>query len=561
MIEANVRQPFPRSGSVPAPVSGLSGQALTAGFAAIATLLIVLAFVFLSLDVPSQMFRSPDENASFIFTRTLANTGEFSYAADFLEGDEENLLHPRGALTKDDRAVPFNFLGLPILYAPAYKVLGDNLRYIAIPLTALVVVSMASAGSLLAKERPWVAWLGVLGMTPFMATYTRPFFNVLPALAFMSTGAYFLIKYYQSGGGWKHLLFASVAFGLAAWMRYELVIFQSLIVVIVTLQCRRALRPAIVDMALYGMVTTVVFLGPLMVVNTVIYGSPLEYGYSLFNEVYFPERVSSGSPIDSVRAVLLPAYPLDLVLAVKAFAHHVFGVAPLAVIGAGLGVWVVLRENRPSLPFIFAYGLLGLYVYLYRGAGYSWAADLSVPTLEASVVRYSVPLYLGLYLLAVHGIGKGLGNGLGNGLPFACLVMMAVISLTGLARDLDGNPLFIRDRLNEGTESVETLIAATESDSIIYTDIYDKVLSTQRNVATWWGGSLSYTEGHFKPAEVAASMNRVSANRKVYLIVSEEGKVLPPLTKELAGFNLTLRPSGISRLYALDQLAGAAGAP
>jgi hypothetical protein len=557
VIEANVGAAIASKAAGRSAIAGRSVLALPTLLSAVATLSIILGFVFLSLDVPSQMFRSPDENANFIFTRTLADSGELAYTADFLETDAENLLHPRGALTLDDKAVPFNFLGLPILYAPAYKLLGHDLRYVALPLTAVSVISMAGAGALLAKERPWVAWLGVLGMSPFIAIYTRPFLNVLPSLAFMSAGAYFLIKYYQSGGIRKHLVLASVAFALAAWMRYELVIFQSLIIVIVTLQCRKSFWPAILDMALYAITTGAIFLGPLLVANTLIYGSPLDYGYSLFNEVYFPERASGESPLDAVRSILLPAYPLDMHLATRAFANQVFGVAPLIVIGAGLGVWAVLKENRPATPFLIAYGILGLYVYLYRGAGYSWAADLSAPTLEASVIRYSVPLYLGFYLLAVHGMGKGFGDGL----PLACLAMMAVISMTGLARDLDGNPLFIRDRLNGGSESTKALIAATEPDSIIYTDIYDKVLATQRNVATWWGGSLSYEEGHFKPAEVAASMNRVVPHRKVYLIVSEERMVLEPLNVELARFDLVLQPNEFSELYVLEHLPVTGNAP
>ena len=82
---------------------------------------------------------APDENASYIFTRALADTGKLWYEKDFLAGDEENLLHPRGAITHDGRAVPFNFLGLPVLYAPFYKVLGEDTRYVGVAIAVVTV--------------------------------------------------------------------------------------------------------------------------------------------------------------------------------------------------------------------------------------------------------------------------------------------------------------------------------------------------------------------------------------------------------------------------------------
>ena len=56
---------------------------------------------------------------------------------------------------------------------------------------------------------------------------------------------------------------------------------------------------------------------PLALLNQEVYGNWKTYGYSLFNEVYFPERndAANASALRSnfvaLRGVLLPSYPFQ----------------------------------------------------------------------------------------------------------------------------------------------------------------------------------------------------------------------------------------------------------
>lgn len=543
-------------------IARVSGAALVP----VAVLVTLIAVALVSLDVPATSFRSPDEHAGYLFTRVFAETGRLSYTADYLQADEENLLHPRGALTLDGRAVPFNYLGLPVLYAPAYHLLGEHIRYVAIPLAVLTVGALAAAGSMLAPRRRWLAWAALLGATPIVYYLNRPFLNTLPSLAFMSVGLYLLMDYYRSEtpGRRGRLWGASAAFAVAAFARYEFAIFEALFVAIVLLQKHQMkLRRATADMMLFIATMGVVFVLPVLILNTLTYGSPLTFGYGLFNEAYFPDRTSAAPfPMNFVRlarAILLPAYPFDLSLTSNAFIHQALGVAPVFAIVALLGLISVVRNRAVPAGYMAAYGLLAVYVFLYRGAGYSWLADSPTANLEASVVRYALPIYVGFYLLAVYGLAQ-----VQSGHVAATLVgILVLVGLLGAFRDVGGHLLHIKTQVRASDEVTRTeILPNTEPDALIYTDVFDKTIGPYRDVAAWWGGVRGTHGAFFQPDDVARSISRVYPSRPVYLYVFEEDFVVPQLDDALERWGLEVSAMGPKRLYRIERASdvGAASA-
>ncbi len=533
----------------------------TVSFTLIVPVLVAVTFVIMaltSLDVPATSFRSPDEHAAYLFTRTFAETGRLYYTEDYLLEDEENLLHPRGALTIEGRAVPFNYLGIHVLYAPVYRLLGENTRYIAIPLGLLAISALAGAGSMLIPRRSWVAWAAVLGVTPIIYYLNRPFLNTLPSLAFASLGLFFLMRYFRAeaqSGRWQ-LLAASAAFALAAFSRYEFVIFETLLVAIVLLHKHEGnIRRATTDMVLFAGMLGAFFVLPVLVLNELTYGSPFSFGYGLFNEAYFPDRAGSApfpmGLFQLARSALLPAYPLDFGLAFAAFTRQVLGVAPVFAIVALLGAVRVVRKRPIPWPFVAAYGMLAVYVFLYRGAGYSWLADSPTASLEASVVRYSLPLYVGFYLLAVYGLAQVQGAHVVS----ALVGILVLVGVLGALRDVDGSLLHLRTQVTAGEEVTQTeVLPNTEPEAIIYTDVFDKVIGPYRNVAAWWGGVPGTYGGFFRPDDVARSISRVYPDRPVYLYVFEEDFVVPQVDDALRPWGLQVEATETRRLYRIEPL-------
>ena len=73
----------------------------------------------LSFTTPKNVFDTPDETAVYVMTRNFAETGRLYLEEDYLEGDEENLLHPRQMATQDGRIASKKSLGQPLLYGAA----------------------------------------------------------------------------------------------------------------------------------------------------------------------------------------------------------------------------------------------------------------------------------------------------------------------------------------------------------------------------------------------------------------------------------------------------------
>jgi hypothetical protein len=531
----------------------------------VAVLIAVVVLGVASLDTPARVFRSPDEHASYLFTRTFAETGKLWYTSDDIRNDEENLLHPRGGVTYQDKVVPFNYLGLPVIYAPVYRVVGDATQYIAIPFALVTVWALASAGTIFARGRRWLPWLVALSATPVLYYLQRPYLNTLPALAFLSVATYLLLLYYHSRADENRVLLiaGSAALGLAAFMRYELIVFEGLFMVVFLLQKHDAyLEPVLRDLGAFLAAVAVTFLLPLVVLNTLTYGSPVTYGYAIFNREFYPERVEASGLVSSLinlpRAVLLPAYPFDLQLALSSFVFQVAGVAQLLALSAAFGLVTLVRRRALPTGYLLAYGALVVYMFLYRGAGYSWLADSTTPNLEASVVRYSLPVYIVFYLLAVYGLAR---------LPLVpvtavIVVAFAVIGVRGAWQDVAGSLEHVRSQVRASDELVhEEIVPNTEPSAVVYTDIFDKIIGPHREVAGWWGGVLGTHEGFFKPDEVAQSMSRLYGHRPVYLYVSEEEFVVPRLNDALARWYLEATPTDVKRLYRIKITAEAAPTP
>jgi hypothetical protein len=533
--------------------------------APVAVCVALVAVSLVSLDYPANTFRSPDERASFVFTRAVAETGRPYYSNDLTAADRENLMHERGALTHDGKVVPFNDLGLPVVYGAAYRLVGDDIRYVAIPLEIATAIALASAGGIvLGRGRGWLAWLAVLGLMPVFYYLNRPLTNAAPAITFFSVGVYFLVRYfYLRRPSALAVIPIGLAFSVAAFMRYEWAVFEGLLVLLVLIHKhgRESLR-VLPPLFLFGVILIVSFVQPVLALNKITYGSPLTFGYSLFHEAYFPDRAAatSGSLLfraaDFARYVLWPSNTWDVPLAARSFLFQVVGVAPILALAALFGAAVLCRSREQRLLPLAGYAALGAYFYLYYATSASWLAGSSTPNLEASIVRYSLPLYVGFFFLACF----GLANIERNDVAALLAGVLVVASLQGGLKYVDGNLLYVRHQLRLGDQQIRTtVLPVIEPDALVYTDIFDKTLGPYRTVATWLGGEDALEQGYFRPADVATSMDRVYGSHPLYFYTPYSDELAQALQPALVPFRLKLTGTQVRYLFRVDRSAGADG--
>jgi hypothetical protein len=511
-------------------------------------------FLFLAMVVPSlgkTTFNSSDETSNYVFTQTFAEDWRLWYETDYLHLDEENLLHPRGTLTHEGRVVPFNYLGLPVAYGLIYKVAGDQIIYIAFVLALIGAWSLYRAASLLFGVRAWEAWVVALTFAPFLYYLNRPFMNATPAITAAMVGTWLMARYLRSANR-RDLILASAALAFAIFCRYEYVLFVTPMVLwALTFKHASVFSRAYAkDVASYLVTLFMVFALPLMALNELTYGHFTTYGYSLFNDVYFPERTAEAgmSQIEnafrSLRGVLLPSYPFEPLQVVVNVPRMTMWIMPVFTVAAGIGIAALIKRRVMGWPQLAFLALMAFYVLIYRGSGNTFNAEGTEPTFNASVMRYWLPVYLLMFFLAAYGLSTLEDRGMKAVLVVALLLSgpMTVYSVA------DGSVAGERDRIERyALWATEVLVPNTEPNAVIYGSRSDKSVVGFRDAATWWNGAEFYD-----PHEVAASMARLHPTGRPVYIIRENEVSIRELNDVLAGYGLVAEHIEDTSLYRID---------
>ncbi|HEY4685491.1 MAG TPA: glycosyltransferase family 39 protein [Dehalococcoidia bacterium] len=521
----------------------------TALAAVLLPIFLALAMVIPSLGI--NIFNTPDETSDYLFTKTFAEHGRLWYTEEYTSLDEENLLHPRGAMTHDGRIVPYSFLGLPLVYGVIYRVVGDHLQYISFVLAAVSAWALYRSTSLLFGARAWEAWTVALGFSPLIYYLNRPYMNAAPALTLFFVGIWLFARYLR-GDQRRDLKLAACAMALVVLFRYEYVLFVTPLALWALYVKHGSLlsRSYRWDCAAYFAALLLLVALPVAALNHYIYGDVFTYGPGLFNEVYFPERGATpdASWLESLgrslRSVLLPSYPFDPLQVLTNVPRLTAWTMPVFTLTAALGIAMLIRARSVSLWRMAPLSLLVVYVLFYRGSGNTWDASGTEPGLEVAVVRYWLPVYTLLFFLAVYAL-RAMRDQAVKLVLVGALLLTGPVSVYSLA---DGSLLTGRDTIKAYEAWVgNVLLPNTEENALIFVGRTDKRIAAYRDVATWWNGAEFYDV-----EKVAASMVRVVPNGRPLYIYKEPEVDIPALNDVLARYGLEARPVARTGFYRIE---------
>ena len=517
---------------------------------------VLALFVAMALILPStniDIFNSPDESSNYLFVKAMAEEGHPWYTPDYVHMDGENLLHPRGALTHEGRVVPFNYLGVPVLYGLLYVVIGDGLRYLGVVLAAVIVWSLYRSSSLLFGAKAWEAGVIALSVVPFIYYLNRPYMNATPAITMTLLGTWFFARYLRRSNT-VDLIVASGVAAFACLFRYEYVLFVSpLALWALYFKHRTLLSKAYVrDVAIFGGGMFVVFVLPVMALNQWVYGDWSTYGYALFNDVYFPDRSAAEgasyfeSGVTKLRSILLPSYPFSASEVAGNLPRLTLWFMPVLTVLGAIGVFKYLGERRFSWRLLVPIVALSLYMLLYRGSGETWNATGTEAALNTAVIRYWLLFYCLLAFAAVYGLRRVTEAPVKIAIVLGLLLSGPIYVYT-LA---EGSLKYEREVMHASKRWSETvLVPNTEENAVIFASRNDKRLVPYRDTATWWNG-----EEFYNSEKLAASMSRLAnSGRPVYLYREREVD-LPELRKELAERHYSATEVGDTGLYRIARV-------
>jgi len=492
------------------------------------------------------VFEAPDENGNYLATRLYADTGQLWYSEDYTELDIENYLHPRQFVSYEDKIVPTQFFGLPVIYGPLYSIAGDSVTIVWSAVFSLLsfIFFIKLASLLFGKKSRKYAALIFIGNIPLLYYLNMPYFNVAPAICFFICGCYYLAKFYYSEMN-RYLLVGLLFFSLSIFFRYEYAIFIALLLFITLInKYGMNLKAYVKPIAMSIGVVIFFALVPILATNNYVYGDSLTFGTQLL-ESYSIEREASG-----FLQIFFPN-PITLGVIWTNVYRLLFRLLPLISLLSLLGITLCIR-NKKIDRYKLLYGVLFIYLLVYSGSSETWKAfDFSYLGLIISIIRYWLIAYIFLALMAVAGFTfiKGKHRIL---LPLVVIALIAT-SVSTLFIDNERSLVTLSNVHSNNQKMAEIIPAEIDQKAIVYTDTYDKVLAPFGiKVATWWNQSETYD-----PDKLADSMERVhqETDYKVYLLTYSSYVEIEELNLILNEKNLFLEESqNVEYLYEMKEV-------
>lgn len=474
-------------------------------------LLLLLAIIFFGVyayfvtpwpsgtDV-SIRFDWPDEVANYFWTKHYASTDSL-ILAEPLNQIADNQIHPRSFNVRADGSlVPGSFLGLILLYGVIAKIIGQWSIIYLTPLFA-VLGSLAFYGIIRRIFDRQVAFLATILLFIQPAWWYYSVTSMLPNITFVSLlllSFYFLLKNqeqkrfvsaYAKSADSKILLSeitASALFGaLAIAIRPSELVWVVAVYLVLFLYIKKRLD--LLRLVAFGGVVILLLL-PSLYHQQLAYGGWLTTGYSQLADASSMSQDVCVS-CSAVKSFFLPFGFHPTLVARNIWINFLSRFWAWALLGAlGLAAFLTSRSQKRTEPFVYL--LVGLFIAGFLAVYYgSWQFDdlltLNLNTLGISYVRYWLPIYLLVLPLVAIGI-----LWLSRLVPrrFGPIVLALVILALGYQStrlvlvEKPDSILPVKNRIVSYQQTANTIIAQTETDSIIITVRKDKVFFPERKV-------------------------------------------------------------------------------
>jgi hypothetical protein len=431
---------------------------------------------FVSFDVST--FNSPDENANHVTASLMADFTRpgISEPLNLLA---EGIVVPRSMVALGPEIVHGSFPGLPLL-ASVFGMVSES--FIPLATIALVVVSVALMYIAMRRhygDRVALIAASLYALHPAMWYYAaRPMMHNAGFVALLVIG----IATFILSKKWWHILLAGVALGAALCFRsYAIVWLAAPALAFFVYQIAKKRYQII-----FALIGLIIGLMPLLAYNQLLFGGPLETGYTAAYD--FKSTLAVESPViqvdkdSSVLSTFLPFGFHERVLLRNAW-YYGFLLYPWAqglIIAGLIAALLTFKKLQNGERWLLAFAVYAWCVLILIYG--SWVIhdnpDPSAITLANSYARYWLPAMVASTPFAALILERILKN--------KVAVALTILAYTGLSGTLvfSGEDGLITMRQNlKMTEIIrEQIIGATDEDAVIITEYADKYLFPQRSV-------------------------------------------------------------------------------
>jgi hypothetical protein len=414
---------------------------------AFCSILFFVIYSYLAFISPDK-FVSPDEVANYHFTQLYAQTGELKYSED-LNYIARGIIHPRGAVFTDGYVTSAKFLGFQVVNGTLAVIIPDIIRF----LTPLLAVIGALFFYLLIRDmfNSEVALFSYLLLlllpTYFYWSSLSMFENIAGCVMIIISFRYFFLILKSSKI--SYFILFGLFFGLSLFIRPDF-IFLAIPFGIIALWKIKKIKKTYLT---YAFLALLVSFGPFLILNNMLYGSPLTTGQHVqynITQTFLGDEFSMGNLFTNT---------LNLI-----------NLMPVIFICTLLGVILWIKSNGIKSPYIAfsVTGLLALSLYYLDD-------KIITTTVHSSYGRYLLPasiLFLPFLSYFIYKFRSKI-------IPVLLVLFLTIFNILTVTSTIESNLYSVKSY----AEISQNVAKATESNAVVFLDYWDKAIYPERRVA------------------------------------------------------------------------------
>ncbi len=501
-------------------------QLIAVIFLAVVFFFVSASYNFIAQSPDYIKWGSPDENANYVFSKTLAQT-------DSLQIEEEynlytaGLMKPRSFLSDGPWLKPLSFLGMIMMYGSLAKVFGTGILPYLTPIFASLglIFFFSFIKRIFNKRIAFLSTLILFSFPVYIYYSARSMFHNVLFLVFLIIFLYFstfiarkkgvrtrgFFEWKQGRRYWFSVLaafLAGISLGLAVITRTSELLWLLPLLFLMWIFYVHRISITKILLFLAGLYIAIF---PMLFANQVIYGSPLQGGYSEMNRSLVQISQAGGDFINS--ALSNQKESLNQAWNTISDTVFYFGFKPWqsfkmlyyyfadmfywlfwpAVLGFFILLFNIRRWPKRYFLYIISWLALSTALVLYYG---SWKfTDNPNPnsfTIGNSYTRYWLPMYLGaipLMAIFLDRLAKAaiplkdywarLGK---NSIIAMVLMIVYLLSFYFLVFGSEEGLYYTYGKFQKDRENIEQVLELTEYNSVIVTQYHDKLLFPERKV-------------------------------------------------------------------------------
>ena len=354
--------------------------------------------------------------------------------------------------------VTSNSMGFAVFLALANEL---HILPFFVPLTALLgVLGAYGAVAEVSGKKAGVLVAATLATLPPYVFFSNTYMDIVPSLSFFLLSLFGFLKYMKSSKTWQ-VVISSLCLAIAIYLRTYSALFLVGYAAIVLL-ARKRLH---VKSFAIGVASFLLFVTPVFLTNSLVYGGPFRFGPSFTQQKTF--ELAAG------QSITVQVFQV-------AFVNHVALTAPVLFAMGILGLVEIFRRKRTQMEntFLAQLGTISVVAFVAFGP-LSRTYGFYDVTPVASVTRYLMPVQL-LIAFCAYIFVKRLRD---IGMKRLSMVLVAVLLVSLVAGSFASNALPSLVTSQQKYSNGEEVIQALPENSVIFTRTFDKLIFPSRNVA------------------------------------------------------------------------------